>query len=403
MALAYHIEAGLVKMFRRILLILAVSFIAGLVFLLGTTPGLKVALKLADYFSGNQVAIAAKSVEGRLLGDFVLHHAQLGTPALNVEMNRTKLQWSPGKLLYGEISIEQLILADGKITLAANETDDSPSENGIGWLPDVSLEALKISSVQVTSENNTYLIDSISAKAALQSGLLALSDAQLHMPGLTANMAGTVNLPQSSIADLQLQWDWQSADLLLPVRGTATLNGDAEKLNLAASLDSPTRSLVTAEIDQALTTPSWQAEFSMAQINLQQSISAEMPDVDLLLQGHSNGNRDSASIDARGSITFDGVERPWEIDASLPLIDDSYPKLAMSSGQALLELTPEKERKDKAAFKLNIPDLAELWPGLSGQIKGDGVLHGSRIRPTVNLSMHGSQLTAGEQLSLIHI
>lgn len=384
------------KMLRRILLILAMLLFVGLTFLLATTAGLKTALDLADHFAGQQVRITAKSVEGRLVGHFVLHQAQLETPSLNVELNHAELAWRPGRLLKGEISIEQLTLADGQITLSASEADDSPTENSNGWMPDVILDALKISSVQVISENDTYSIDSISARAELHSGLLILSDAQLQMPGLTASVAGAINLQQSSVDGLQLQWDWQQPDLQLPVRGTASLNGDAEKLTLSAALDSPTHSLVNAEIEQALTTPSWQAEFSMAQINLQRSVSAEMPDVDLLLQGHAKGNSESASIDAKGSIIFDGIERPWLIDASLPLTDDSYPKLAISSGQALLEITPEKERKDKAAFKLNIPDLTELWPGLSGQVKGDGVLLGSRIRPTVNLSMGGSQLVAGK-------
>ena len=44
-----------------------------------------------------------------------------------------------------------------------------------------------------------------------------------------------------------------------------------------------------------------------------------------------------ASLDASGSVIFEGVERPWKIDASVPLADDSYPQLAMSSGQALAD------------------------------------------------------------------
>ena len=397
MAITCNIEAGSVKIFRRIILILALLLITGLVFLLGTTAGLKTALTLADRLPGKPVMIAAKRVEGRLLGHFILHDATLETPTLSVKLNRTELLWSPSGLLKGEVSIDQLIVADGQIALASSETDDTPTQSTIGWLPDVSLEAVNISSVQVKTASDSYSIESISGKAALQSGQLTLSDTQLLMPGLVASVSGAVNLQQSSIDDLQLQWDWQPPELLLPVRGSGRLKGDAENMNLTVALDSPTASLINAEIQQALTTPTWQAEFSMAQINLQHSVSAEMPDVNLLLKGHSNGNIEVASIDVAGSVIFDGVERPWKIDAKVPLTDNSYPELAISSGQAQLTITPDKEHKEMAALKLNIPYLAELWPGLSGQIKGDAELTGSRLRPAVNLSIAGSDLVAGEQ------
>ena len=371
--------------------------IVGLIFLLATTAGLKTALTLANHFSGEQVTIATNSVEGRLLGRLVLHQAKLEMPGLSVELNHTELVWSPAGLLKGEIIIKQVIVDEGQLTLVASETDETSSQTEPGWLPDISLEALKVSSLQVKTDSESYTIDSISAQAELQSGQLTLLDTQLVMPGLVASITGAVNLQHFSIVDLQLQWDWQAPEILLPVRGSATLNGDAEKMKLTAALDSPTRSLISAEIEQLLTTPTWQADFSMEKINLQHSVSAEMPDVDLLLQGHSKGNVETASVDASGSVIFEGVERPWEIDASVPLTDDSYPKMVISSGQAQLNITPDKERANTASFKLNIPDLAELWPGLSGQIKGDGELLGSRIRPIVKVSMDGSHLVAGEQ------
>ena len=384
-------------MFWRMMFIMAGLLIIGLAFLLATTAGLKTALTMANHLSGDQVTIAANSVEGRLLGPLVLHQAKLETPGLAIELNYTELVWNPSGLLKGEIIIKQLIFADGQLSLVASEAVDSPSKSEPGWLPDIALDALKISSLQVKTDTDSYTIDSISAQAELQSGQLTLLDTQLVMPGLVASITGGVNLQHFSIADLQLQWDWQTPAILLPVRGSATLNGDAEIIKLTAALDSPTRSLISAQIEQLLTTPTWQAEFSMAQLNLRHSVSAEMPDVDLLLQGHSKGNSETASVDASGSVIFEGVERPWKIGASVPLADDSYPKLAISSGQARLNITPDTERADTATFKLNIPDLAELWPGLSGQIKGDGELLGSRTRPTVKLSMDGSHLVAGVQ------
>ena len=381
---------------RRTLLIALACSIAGLIFLLGTTAGLRTLLHLADSLTGAEVKLTARHVEGRLLGRLVLTDAGLETTTLKVEIRRAELSWHPRGLLRGEIVIERLMVADGSITLSAGAEDDHSSEEGIGWLPDVSLDALEILSLQVNTATAIYPIDRISGKATLDSGQLKLSQAELLLPELSANLTGSVNLQQSTVTDLQLQWDWQTAELLQPFRGSLTLNGNTEKLQLSAVIDSPADARISAEVEKILTMPTWNAEFSMEQINLQRDVSAGLPEVDLLLQGHSNGSADSASLDATGSMVFDGIERPWNIDANILLGDDSYPQLAIRSGPAIVTLTPDDTQMDKALLRLDIPDLGNLWPGLAGKVNGDGELLGPRTRPAVNLSLSGYDLVAGE-------
>gem|GEM_PF-2617560 len=387
-------------MLKRTLLIALACSIAGLVFLLGTTAGLRTVMLLADRLAGDAVTVAADSAEGRLLGNFVLHGTRIKSPLLSVKLERVEMVWHPRSLLNGKISIERLVIADGQLSLTAAETDNGRSdeaENVIGWLPDVSLDSLVVSALQINSVSNKYLIESLSGSASHLSGQLTLSETVLLMPGLSASMKGEANLKQLSVTGMQVQWSWQHPQLLQPLRGSADLNGDAANLKLSATLDSPANVMITADIAQLLEAPTWQAEFSIARVNLHNSVSKELPDVDLLLQGRSLGSFDMASLDATGSVIFEGVERPWKIDASVPLVDDGFPQLAMSSGQALLTVKPETERKNAAIFQINVPNLAELWPGLSGRIKGDGELLGPRLQPAVQLSLDGSDLVAGEQ------
>ena len=142
-------------MFWRMMLIMVGLLIIGLAFLLATTAGLKTALTMANHLSGDQVTIAANSVEGRLLGPLVLHQAKLETPGLAIELNYTELVWNPSGLLKGEIIIKQLIFADGQLSLVASEAVDSPSKSEPGWLPDIALDALKISSLQVKTDTDS--------------------------------------------------------------------------------------------------------------------------------------------------------------------------------------------------------------------------------------------------------
>lgn len=384
------------KAARLMILAALTALIACLIFLLATTAGLRTALHLANSLAGAEMKIAANHVEGRLLGRIVLADAEFETTTLKVGLRQAELLWHPQGLLRGKIVIERLMVTEGSITLSAGAEDNHPSEGGIGWLPDVSLEALEILSLQVNTATENYAIERISGKATLESGQLTLSQAELLLSDLSANLTGSVNLQLSTVTDLQLQWDWQTAELLQPFRGSVTLNGDTGVLQLSAVIDSPADARISADVEKILTTPTWNAEFSMEKINLQRDVSAGLPEVDLLLQGRSNGSVDRASLDATGSVVFDGIVRPWNIDANVPLRDDSYPLLTIRSGPAIITLTPDDTQMDKAFVRLDIPDLGNLWPGLAGKVNGDGELLGPRTRPAVNLSLSGNNLVAGE-------
>ncbi len=383
-------------LFKRASIVVIIGLLASLIFLLGTTAGLRVVLQLTDRLAGDQVSLGAGAVEGRLFGHFVLHETWVDAPTFEIKLKQAELVWHPLDLLSGLINIERLGLVNGQVTIVGSDTDDRHAKDRPSWLPDVHLEMLDVSSLQVNSGDKVYPIEQLSGQATLESQQLNLAHVELQMPHLTANASGSADLQKVSVSGVQLEWNWQSPELLQPLTGAATLNGDTDQLHLKAALSSPAQAIFDIEVDHPLKAPVWRAGFSMAQLNLQQDVSADLPDVTVNLQGSSTGDGEIARLEATGDVLFDQILRPWQLDARVPLSGEGYPMLDVKSGQASITVTPDEKRQDLAQFQVDIPDFGELWPGLAGQLRGEGELLGARRRPTISMTFNGTDLIAGD-------
>ncbi|GMR05804.1 MAG: hypothetical protein BMS9Abin25_0379 [Gammaproteobacteria bacterium] len=396
MAVACDIETGPVKLLKRILIIKLILLLISVIFLFGTTAGLRVMLLLADRLAGTEISLTAGNVEGRLYGNFVLHDLRVDTPRVEIILKQVELEWNPLGLLRGVFDIERLALENGTVNLVGSDSDYSPGKGGPRWFPDINLEELNIYSVQVSRDDRVYPVEQFTGQATLESKQLNLVHAELQMPHLTANASGVADLLALSVNGVQLAWNWQPPQLLQPIKGTATLNGDTDQLQFEAVLSSPTTVMLDMELDHPFKEPVWRAGFSMAKVNLREEVSAGLPDVVVSLEGNGKGNAESIKLDATGNMLFDEVSHLWQLDASVPMTGDSYPLLKVESGQASVTVTPDETRSDLAQIHVDIPDFGELWPGLAGQLQGKGELLGARRSPTVNMTVNGTDLVVGD-------
>ena len=314
---------------------------------------------------------------------------------MKLQLSKASLAWHPSSLFSGVIDIQQLKVANGQISIFASETNDSAAGDGIGWLPDVTLRDLDVDALKVMHDERVLIIERISAAAELQSQQLALKRAELQLPEFIASASGTVDLQTLLATDVQLEWDWQTAELLQPVAGSAALTGDVNKMQLAAKLISPTKTVLIMELENLTTAPSWRAEFSIAQMNLQHDVLARLPDVEIVLKGSTTGNSENADLNATGNILFGGVEHPWKLDAGIPLVGDAAPTLDIVSGQARASVQPDNTHPNLAHVLFDIPDFAELWPGLTGQLNAQLTTKGSMAVDELNADI--TQLSFNHQ------
>mgnify|MGYP001814781243 FL=1 len=359
------------KYLGRSVLIAMICLLSALLFLIGTSSGLRAGLVIADRLAGPQIHIDAEVLKGRLLGGGTLQNIRFKSPALTLGLERAEIAWLPARLLSGVLEIKHLKLSAGQLAIHKSDTDDTQDKQSANWLPNVNINNADIDSLQIAFDEQSLQIERFNAAASLLAGQLEISRARLTMPGLTAKASGKADLQNLFITGMQLEWGWQTAELVNPVSGTATIQGDADKLVLAATLSSPTQTILNMELTNISDMPSWRAEIMVAQMNLQQDLMASLPDVDLGLKGSTTGNAKDAKLNATGNIIFDGVTHPWQLDAAIPLNGDSLPTLNLVSGQAQARIEPDEINSKQANVLLDIPEFAELWPGLAGQFNAE--------------------------------
>ena len=112
----------------------------------------------------------------------------------------------------------------------------------------------------------------------------------------------------------------------------------------------------------------------------------------------SNGNF-RLQLPEAGGVLFD---RPLRASGTVARAQNvmTFDDVKINAGVNRVELGGQLGRggADRLAgkFRINAPDLATLWPGLKGQLRGSGRVGGTTNKPSLDLDLAGSNLEAGE-------
>ena len=122
-------------------------------------------------------------------------------------------------------------------------------------------------------------------------------------------------------------------------------------------------------------------------------------------------------VDFRGAVDFDSLgnfrvqlpeaggtvfDRPLRASGTVARAQNvmSIDDVKINAGVNRVELSGQLGRggADRMAgqFRINAPDLATLWPGLKGQLRGNGSVGGTTNQPSLDLDLVGSNLEAGD-------
>ncbi len=103
---------------------LLLALILVLLLVLGTQTGLRTAVGLAeDLLPG---VISVEHVEGRVLGELHLRGLELHLSSLDLTLGELDLDWSPGSVFSGLLSIDRLAARDIDLVLAPGPTEKKP-------------------------------------------------------------------------------------------------------------------------------------------------------------------------------------------------------------------------------------------------------------------------------------
>ena len=92
-----------------------------------------------------------------------------------------------------------------------------------------------------------------------------------------------------------------------------------------------------------------------------------------------------------GGYPVQGTGRVALVEAGFAARD-----LSLRTGENLLTLSGDVAQTLSLDYRLNAPDLSQLWPGLAGAVRGDGQVRGTTEAPRVQTSLTARGLSAGD-------
>ncbi len=380
--------------------------------------------------------LSVQQIDGRLLDRMTLTDLHYQSDSETVTAKQLIFVWQPSKLFSGTLKIVDLALDQLSVIVA----DSAPSEAPGGFdfnaefgLPlQVAIENLLLTNASFQQGEQRQQLDKLQLSAFTEQGLLHIVSLSVNAKPLTALFTGRVGLGRGF--PLTLSGEWQQ--LHWPLDGLKPqLSSEQGSLALTGSLNAYQLTL-NADLNQA-TLPRAQLSFigkgsleALAIEKLELTSTAGVfqlgGDVSwqdaVLFDLHANGQQFNPGIllpDLPGSLTFNIHAKGQFADATLQLdaeIDRlsgrlrGYPvsangKLQLADEQLTVDALKIISGANKIAvdgtlgqeqaalaLAVDAPELAALWPGLSGSLTGKGRLQGAWNNPTVQFQADGKRL-----------
>ncbi|MBK1723394.1 translocation/assembly module TamB domain-containing protein [Thiocystis violacea] len=281
-----------------VLVLLLVVF--GLLFyLLGTQSGLRTAFALADRFVPGMLSVGV--AEGRVLGRLHLEDLALHLPTTDVGVGAFDLNWSPGAIFSGVLSVEQLAARDIDVTLGPSpEKEKEPFSLPNIVIPfrfdvgEASVDRLRI--LEQGADAPLFALEHAALSANLVGSELQVAslEALLEQPQLAANAKGRANL--TGDYPLGLDLDWQ---LDLPpdakLAGKGKISGDLQRLAVEHSLRGSVDADLKAQVRDVLGRPAWDGSFAVLKVDLP-AFQSDLPAVETGAKLETRGDLDQATL-----------------------------------------------------------------------------------------------------------
>lgn len=324
--------------------------VAGLVaFVVATHTGMRWAWSMGEPYLPAGIEIA--SVEGRMLDEVVVSGLAVDVPGLQLDAERLRLAWQPGRLWQGELRV--MTLEGSGITITTrpdeappDEDSDTPTElPGRIELPlRVVIERLAISDLAYRPQPDAEPIrlDRAELRAQLDNQQWQVDTLTLRAPLADADGSLRLTPARPFAVEARLDWTLRAPDLA-PVGGQTRLDGNLlERLTVDQTVAAPYNAQAEVVLTQLLEATTLDAALRLNQTDVA-AIRADLPPAGV-----------DAELNASGPLTDLSVEG-W-------ITSDSE-----AQGRARLELAASV-----APTRIRLETLRLTSPDIAGQLTADG-------------------------------
>jgi autotransporter translocation and assembly factor TamB len=363
-----------------VLLLLLLAFAA---FLVGTTPGGRMALSLAQGFLPDDLSVEVAGFDGRLIDRFDLLGVEMRLPAVEIAADRVVVDWRPRGLLRKQVLVNAALVDGVDVRIVEAPTDSTRGESeapadSLGGPPVPELPVhIRVDSVGVTgaalwigdsawfSDGRIVLAGELEDYRLTFSGRVDIPD----LPATTARVSGTGSSTEfkvdSVVADAlggriagsgEVAW-WPAVGWTLEVEG--------EQLEPSDLLPYPDE---------------WPGRLSFAAASTGRITDEGAVELDAVVDtlfGELRGER----VDGRFETHVRGD------DIELPAARIRWgPASVIASGTASATLDLD--------FEATLPDLELVLPGASGSLAARGRTTGPRETPRIRVTFEADSVSA---------
>ncbi|MDP3876000.1 MAG: translocation/assembly module TamB domain-containing protein [Methylobacter sp.] len=419
---------------RGIVLGLILMLPTALLGLMGSETGSRWLLQ--SVFATLPATVSVQQFDGRLLDRMTLTDLHYQSDSETVTAKQLIFVWQPSKLFSGTLRIVDLSIDQ----LSVIVTDTVPSEQPGGFdinaefgLPlQVTIENLLLTDASFQQGELQQQLNKLQLSAFTEQGLLHIVSLSVNAKPLTALFKGRVGLGRGFPLTLSGEWQqlhWPLDGLksqLSSEQGTLTLSGSPNAYHITLNADLSQATLPKAQLSfigkggtEALAIEKLELTSTAGVFQLGGDVSWQDA---VLFDLHANGQQFNPGIllpDLPGSLTFNINAKGRFADATLQLdaeIDRLFGRLRgyPVSANGKLQLADEQltvdalkiisgankiavdgtlgQEQAALALAVDAPELAALWPGLSGSLSGKGRLQGAWNNPTVQFQADGKRL-----------
>ncbi|MCW9004958.1 MAG: hypothetical protein OQK70_06835, partial [Gammaproteobacteria bacterium] len=389
-------QRALTRLFYTLVLLL-LSGMLGLSWLGMSESGLQTAFRLANvYLPGT---VSTEKLQGKLLGTVLIRKISYQVDGTLITASNIKLKWSPASVFNKNIKINQLHLQSLNIVLSQSEKTNQPidlPEIYLSW--HISLADLLIDEFSFRQNNQAIELKQISLSANSQFDRINIDKLNLKTNTLELDLKGEIETSRHYQHQLAIQWQARPLPSVV-ISGHGQVSGNTQALSIHQQISGPLQLTLNAEVRDLLKQLNWQADISAENINPEilwpdwpGKLSAKLSSSGQLTNGELIADVDISEL--KGQLR----DYPVLLSSHLVWQKNGFDidKLDFHSGTSHISASGRLTSTLNLDWMISTANLAELYPGASGEFYARGRLSGLQSAPKINARLNGKMLSIAD-------
>ncbi len=361
--------------------IAVLALVAGVLWLVTTSQGLKWAIDLATQHL--EIDIETDEIQGRLLGPVTLHNIRYrDQDGKTVAVGRLELDWRPQALFDKTLHVRRLMVQQVVVQQGPAVATDAT----VVSMPEVRLpvaiivDDARIIGMRVSGpgRQQPLAVESVQLRGRADREALFFESLEINAKDYSLRAAGQITPQGEYPLTVNIDWSVHHPMIAAPLKGRSALEGTLGRLETESVLESPAVAKLSLQITDVLEHPRWQGRFRAEPIDLQ-GLNQRWPQWRLSGEWQATGDLKTATVEGNmksehtdWGVLLSTLEVYWaEPELRINRVNitrDGSPASLAATGRVALGKTPVVSFDVSGEWQ----DIAYPWQGPAEWVTPEG-------------------------------